>query len=1248
MIRRIWVAKRKEVAETEVRLAKEWREELGMNSVEGVRIWHRYDVEGASAELFARAKTVVFAEPPVDEWTEDWTPATDFSFAVELQPGQYDQRADSAEQCLRLLDPHTQARVKYATVYEVAGALSPLERTRLKEYVINPVETREASAEMPTTLQEEYPSPEKIAMLEGFTTATKTELQTLAGDLGLAMDLPDLACIQEYFAKTAQREPTITELRVLDTYWSDHCRHTTFATTLSHVEIEEGHFAAPIREAYEMYREHHAVMFAEKPRPETLMDMATLAVRVLRAEGKLQELDESEEINACTIRIEVERDGGTEPWLLLFKNETHNHPTEIEPFGGAATCLGGCIRDPLSGRAYVYQAMRITGSADPRQALEETLAGKLPQRVITTKAAAGYSSYGNQIGLATGEVKEYYHPGFVAKRMEVGAVVAAAPAEQVQREIPQPGDVVVLVGGRTGRDGCGGATGSSKEHGADSLLTCGAEVQKGNAPTERKLQCLFRRPEAARLIRRCNDFGAGGVAVAVGELAPGLDIDLDAVPKKYAGLDGTEIAISESQERMAVVLSPEDLDRFIALAAEENLEATVIARVTEEKRLVMRWRGDTIVDIEREFLDTNGAAREATVYIESPADNNYFATPELATEEIPAALEAALSSLNTASQQGLAERFDSTIGAGTVLMPFGGKRMVTPVDGMVAKIPVLEGETNTVSLMTHGYDPYLAEWSPFHGAWYAVWSSLAKITALGGNWRKAYLSLQEYFEKLGTAKSWGKPTAALLGAFAAQTEAEIGAIGGKDSMSGTFMDLHVPPTLLSFAVAPGNAATVVSPEWKHKGNALVLLETPLDEYGMPDTQVAMAHMDRLTTATANHQLAALTTVGRSGIAASAAISSFGNDLGVRISTQFTPGELFAHKPLAWIAEMTPEQAEEWAQEEHIRILGILEGSEIIYGSVALPLADLLKVWQNPLAHVFPIHGPQPAEKVATPTSQALPRRTRTGISIAKPSVLIPVMPGTNCEVDTARAFAKAGAEPEIIKVRNLTETSLEESVQQIAQAIERAQIIAFPGGFSAGDEPEGSGKFIATLFRHPLLVEKLTHYLENTDGLILGVCNGFQALVKLGLLPYGKVTDLTPQSPTLTYNTIGRHVSRYVTTRVTSTLSPWLMYTELDELHRIAVSHGEGRFIADAQVIAQLAQAGQIATCYTDEWGTPSMDPRDNPNGSVAAIEGITDPTGRIFGKMGHSERVGSYVAKNIPEPKEQPIFRAGVEYFTR
>ncbi len=1242
-IKRIYVRKKEGFRQEEERLVSALSEFLG-DRVKEAAVYHRYDVEGLTEAEYAQACITVFSEPPVDEASEA-LPAGDMVLAVEFLPGQYDQRADSAEQCLAVLTGKDDVRVRIALVYALRGDFQPGDREAVLKFFVNPVESREASLAPADTLDLPYEPPKAVPVVEGFRAMDEAALTALMKDMGLAMSYGDLAFIQAHYRDEEQRDPTVTEIRVFDTYWSDHCRHTTFGTTLSSVEVEEGRYTAPIAAALSEYEAARIELYgADTKRPVTLMDMATAAVKYLRRQGKLAEIDESDEVNACTIRVKAETENGEEDWLLLFKNETHNHPTEIEPFGGAATCLGGCIRDPLSGRAYVYQAMRVTGAGDPRTPLSETLAGKLPQKSLTVGAAKGYSSYGNQIGLATGEVVEYYHEGFVAKRMEIGAVVAAAPAENVIRLTPEPGDVVILVGGRTGRDGMGGATGSSKELNTESIETCGAEVQKGNPITERKIQCLFRRGEATRLIKRSNDFGAGGVSVAVGELTDGVDICLDRVPKKYEGLDGTELAISESQERMAVVVAAKDADEFIRYAAEENLEATVIATVTDKGRLTMRWWGDVIVDISRAFLNTNGVMETRQARIAAPAETDPFAAP--AVSSIKNAWISAMGELNNASAQGLGERFDGTIGAGTVLMPYGGLHQKTPADGMAAKLPVRKGETDTASFMTHGYDPELAVWSPFHGAVYAVLLSCARMAALGANWRKTYLTLQEYFEKLTDSASWGKPAAALLGAYAMQRRLGLGAIGGKDSMSGTFNDLHVPPTLVSFAVAPGRASEAVSQDWKQAGNALVLFDVPRDGADMPDTDVFAAHGDFLYEEVRKGHIASMKAVGRGGIAVTAAKMAFGSGLGAVFGGEVSPADAFRLRYGAILAETTPALAAEYAKRDHVSVIAVLGGSDMVLGGETVPVADLLRASEAALDPVFPLRAADlPGEVPALPAWSGV-RAAYPGAAIARPRVFIPVMPGTNCEVDSARAFERAGAEADVFIVRNRDQAELKASVEEMAARIRQAQIVMFPGGFSAGDEPDGSGKFIAALFRNPHLSDALGELLNNRDGLVLGICNGFQALIKLGLVPYGEFKPLTAEAPTLTFNTIGRHLSRYVTTRVASVKSPWLSLCREGELHSVAISHGEGRFIASDEQIRAWAANGQIATQYTDFDGHPTYDSRFNPNGSAWAIEGITSPDGRVLGKMGHSERCGENIAKNIDGNKHQPLFEAGVAYF--
>ncbi len=1242
-IKRVYVRKKDGFRQEEERLTKELGEFLG-SRIKGAAIYHRYDVEGISPEDYEKAKVTVFSEPPVDAVTET-LPEGDMVLGVEFLPGQYDQRADSAEQCLAILTGKDGIHVRCALVYVFSGAFEDGDRAKILKYLVNPVESREASLAPVDTLQMAFEEPKAVAVLTGFRGLDEAGLRAMMADLGLAMSYDDLAFIQTYYKDEEKRDPTITEIKVFDTYWSDHCRHTTFGTALTDVSVEDGKYTAPVKAALADYRAVRETLYgADTKRPVTLMDMATAAVKALRKEGKLTEMDESDEINACTIKVKVDTEEGEEDWLLLFKNETHNHPTEIEPFGGAATCLGGCIRDPLSGRAYVYQAMRVTGAGDPRTPLSETLPGKLPQRTITVTAAKGYSSYGNQIGLATGEVTEYYHPGYVAKRMEIGAVVAAAPAENVVRLAPEPGDVVIMVGGRTGRDGMGGATGSSKELNTESIETCGAEVQKGNPLTERKIQCLFRRGEVTRLIKRCNDFGAGGVSVAVGELTDGVDICLDKLPKKYEGLDGTELAISESQERMAVVVRAADAEKFIAYAAEENLEATIVADVTDKGRLTMRWRGDTIVDISRAFLNTNGVTQKKEADIAAPEETDPFAAPSLSS--VKEAWLSAMGELNNCSEQGLGERFDGTIGAGTVLMPFGGHDQKTPSDGMVAKLPLRKGETDTASFMTHGFDPYLSAWSPFHGAAYAVLLSCARMAALGADWRKTYLTLQEYFEKLTDKKSWGKPAAALLGAYTMQRRLGLGAIGGKDSMSGTFNTIHVPPTLVSFAVAPGKASEAVSQDWKHDGHVLVLFDVPHDEAGMPDLSAFKTHGDFLYSEVKKGHISSMKAVGHGGIAVTAAKMAFGSGIGAIFNTVLPKEEYFRPRYGAILVETTSKYGTEYAKRAHVSMIATLGGSDMRLAGETVPVADLLAASEKTLDPIFPLRAESlPGEVGDLPSWQGA-QVTFHGGAIAKPRVLIPAMPGTNCEVDSARAFERAGGRADIFIVRNRDQAELKASVEELAARMKEAQIVMFPGGFSAGDEPDGSGKFIAALFRNPLLETALDDLLHKRDGLVLGICNGFQALIKLGLVPYGEFKPLTADAPTLTFNTIGRHLSRYVTTCIVSTKSPWLALCREGELHNIAISHGEGRFIASDEQIRQWAENGQIATQYTDFAGRPTYDSRFNPNGSAWAIEGITSPDGRVLGKMGHSERYGANIAKNIDGNKYQPLFDAGITYF--
>lgn len=1243
-IRRLYVAKKGVFADEAKRMLADLQENLLIKGLTDINIFHRYDVAGLDDAAFEAAKTMIFSEPPVDAvYDELPVKEGDTVLAIEYLPGQYDQRADSAMQCLQMLTMQNDSLVRTARVVVLSGDLSDEDVAAIKHYCINPVEAREASLDPVDTLEMAWEQPADVAVIEGFTTMDDDALKALSAHMGLAMSFDDLKFCQTYFGEEEKRNPTVTEIRVIDTYWSDHCRHTTFMTELTDVAFEDGKFTAPIQRAYEAYKTTRENLNRKKP--QTLMDMATIAVKELKAAGKLQNLDESDEINACTIIIPVDVDGVEEEWLLLFKNETHNHPTEIEPFGGAATCLGGCIRDPLSGRSYVYQAMRVTGAGDPRQAVKDTLKGKLPQRTLTTGAAKGYSSYGNQIGLATGEVKEYYNQGFVAKRMEIGAVLGAAPRNNVVREAPVPGDIIILLGGKTGRDGCGGATGSSKKHTVESLETCGAEVQKGNALTERKIQRLFRRHEVTVLIKRCNDFGAGGVSVAIGELTDGLDINLDKVPKKYEGLDGTELAISESQERMAVVVAPEHVDEFMKYAAEENLEATIVAVATDTKRLVMHWRGQNIVNITRAFLDTNGVTQRRKAFVTAPEDKDFFTAPEV-TDVAKTWLDT-MGTLNIASEQGLAERFDSTIGARTVLMPFGGKYQKTPVEGMVAKIPVMNGKTTTASIFTHGYDPDLAIWSPFHGALYAVVQSIAKLVALGGDRKKVYLTMQEFFQSLGTnEKAWGQPVSALLGAYIAQKEMGVAAIGGKDSMSGTFENLTVPPTLVSFAIVPEHTKNIVSPEFKQPGNAVLLFDLPRDGEGVPDFDAFKANCDFLHEAVVAGKVKAMHAVGQGGVAAAIAQMAFGNGLGVEIDGSFSAQELFNLRYGAIVVEANTDDAVEWVRRDNVCRVGLTRGNGLMeIGDVKIALADLQKAWEEPLNGVFPIKSESGEGDAELPLFTTYgPRRSE---SFGKPRVFIPVCPGTNCEYDSAEAFERAGAVADVMVLRNNTAQDLAESIDEMAKRIAQAQIIMFPGGFSAGDEPEGSGKFIATLFRNPALTEALESLLYQRDGLALGICNGFQALIKLGLLPYGHVQPLKADSPTLTYNTIGRHLSRMVDTKVVSVMSPWFSNVKAGDVHTVAISHGEGRFVASPEQIRELAAKGQIATQYVDLSGKATYDSEYNPNQSVLAVEGITSPDGRVLGKMAHTERFSADdIFENISGNKLQPIFAAGVAYF--
>lgn len=1239
-IKRIFVEKKPEFAVEAKSLYHDLRDNLGIEQLTGVRIINRYDISLSNASVYERAKDIIFSEPPVDLVYEEELPLTgnEKVFAVEYLPGQYDQRADSAVQCLQIIDQNDKSSLASAKVIVLDGEISDEQLTAVKKYYINPVEAREADLAKPTSLQQEKVSADDVEILWGFKEMSETALKEFHQEMGLAMSLNDLAFCQKYFKKKEKREPTITEIKVIDTYWSDHCRHTTFSTKIDEVVWEDDPYSLMIQSAFREYQKSRSKVYGNEPKDMCLMDLAVIAAKELKKDGKLSDLDESEEINACSIVAEIETEKGKEEWLVMFKNETHNHPTEIEPFGGAATCLGGAIRDPLSGRSYVYQAMRVTGAADPRATVAETLPGKLPQRKITTGAAAGYSSYGNQIGLATGLVAETYHPKFVAKRMEIGAVIAAAPKENVVRERPVPGDLVVLLGGKTGRDGCGGATGSSKEHTEESLLNCGAEVQKGNPPTERKIQRLFRNAQVSRMIKRCNDFGAGGVSVAIGELTDGLQIELDKVPKKYAGLDGTELAISESQERMAVVIAKENLPEFLRLAKAENLEATVTAEVTEKARLKMIWRNKPIVDLSREFLDTNGVKQETKIKVVPPkSEENYFKQAVPKIDDLKQAWFANLQDLNVCSQKGLIERFDSTIGAGTVLMPLGGKEQLTPTEGMVAKLPLLNGETDDATAMAYGYNPYLADWSPFHGALYAVIESVAKTVLLGCDYSRVRLSLQEYFEKLGQdIERWGKPFSALLGAFTVQKELGIPAIGGKDSMSGTFKELNVPPTLVSFAVGMTKGALALPAEFQAAKNQVVLLPLMRNEVELPDFKALKANLVKVQQLIKEGKILSGSTVKAGGLAGAVSKMAFGNKIGFKFTKEMSNEDLFMPNLGSLVLELSADlNIKKELAGLNYRLLGQTINKNLIkVNKLTLDLNELLEAWMSPLERIFPTKAESEPEKVLPLFTE---RNTKKPASlIARPKVFIPVFPGTNCEYDSAAAFRRAGAEPDIFVFRNLTGNDIADSVLEMEKRIKEAQIIMFPGGFSAGDEPEGSGKFIAAVFRNPRLMEAVHELLYQRDGLILGICNGFQALIKLGLLPEGKIGRLTADSPTLTYNQIGRHISCLVKTKVVSVLSPWFSETEAGEEHTIAISHGEGRFIASQEAAEKLLANGQIATQYIE----------GNPNGSVWGIEGITSPDGRVLGKMGHSERLQNGIYRNVPGNKDQKLFVSGVKYF--
>ncbi len=1253
-MRRIYVEKKKEYAVEAAGLLADLVGTLGMTQLTGLRIVNRYDIAGLSDEDYEAAKRVVLSEPPVDTVHDETLeiPEGVKSFAIELLPGQYDQREDFAAQCVQLISQGKRPAVAAAKVILLEGNLTDADVEKIKKCTINPVEAQEASTQKPDSLEMSWEAPKPVAIIKGFTQFSKEELHQFLTEQELAMSEADLAFIQEYFQKEG-RNPSITEIKVLDTYWSDHCRHTTFETNLEKINIEESVYTEPIQQALERYlKDREFVYGKDTERPVTLMDMACLATKKMKKEGHLPDLDASEEINACSIVVPITVDGNEEEWLVMFKNETHNHPTEIEPFGGAATCLGGAIRDPLSGRSYVYQAMRVTGSGDPRTPYDKTLVGKLPQRKITQGAAAGYSSYGNQIGLATGLVEEYYHNRFVAKRMEVGAVIGAAPRDAVVRERPSDGDLVVLLGGRTGRDGMGGATGASKEHTTKSLSECGAEVQKGNPPNERKIQRLFRNPEVTRLIKRCNDFGAGGVSVAIGELAPGLVINLDKVPKKYEGLDGTELAISESQERMAVVIAAKDLKAFMDAADEENLEATVVAEVSKDPRLVMYWRGEKIVDLSRAFLDTNGISQKADVEVEAitaPSPFNEIPEQVQGLSSIKDRWLRNLDRLNVCSQEGLGERFDGTIGRGTVIMPFGGKRQLTQSEGMAARIPVLGGKTTAASVMAAGYNPNVACWSPYHGGMYAVVESVCRAAALGADPSKLRLSMQEYFPKLHDSKHWGQPLSALLGAYEACCELGLPAIGGKDSMSGTFMDLEVPPSLISFAVGVMDGRDTISNEFKKAGHTVVFLPASCDEHEVIDYDALKKLLASLHKGILSKRVITAGVVKEGGVAAAISAMCLGNELGFSFVKPFLHEEcLFTLQPAGFLVELEDgADAEEVFAGTDLLVLGTLtDEGKVVVNDTEISLAEIEAAYTKTLDKIFPMKAPRKEKKDVRMPAYTNDLPLTAPYNVAKPTVFIPVFPGINCEYDTAAAFEAAGAKTDIFVIRNLTPDAIKESVEEMAKRMKQAQIMALPGGFSAGDEPDGSGKFMATMFRNPTLTEAVEDLLTNRDGLILGICNGFQALIKLGLVPYGHIVPLKDDSPTLTFNTIGRHISRMVDTKVVSNKSPWLSLCEPGDIHTIAVSHGEGRFVATEEEIKHLVANGQIGTQYVDLAGNPTMESPYNPNGSFYAVESVTSPDGRVLGKMGHSERYTDGLMKNIPGNKFQPIFLSGVQYF--
>ncbi len=1262
-VRRLYVEKKPVYAVAAKELFSEIKSFLGIKTVTNVRVLIRYDVENVSDEVYAQAVNTVFSEPPVDDVYQESFQNTGKSFSVEALPGQFDQRADSAEQCVKLLKEDEEPVIRTATTYVIEGDITDEELAAIKNHCINPVDSRECGEEKPETLEDHFAEPADVAIFDGFSVMEEAPLKELYDSLNLAMTFADFQWIQKYFAEEEKRDPSMTEIRVLDTYWSDHCRHTTFSTELTHVEIPDGFYAAPLRETFAEYNDNFKILYKDRnDKFVCLMDLALAAAKILKKNGLLTDQEESDEINACSIVVPVEVDGETEEWLVNFKNETHNHPTEIEPFGGAATCLGGAIRDPLSGRTYVYQAMRVTGAADPTVSVKDTLEGKLPQKKLVQGAAHGYSSYGNQIGLATGYVKEIYHPNYVAKRMEIGAVMGAAPRRAVQRLTSDPGDRIILLGGRTGRDGIGGATGSSKAHNTESTTECGAEVQKGNPPTERKIQRLFRREEVSYIIKKCNDFGAGGVSVAIGELADGLRVNLDLVPKKYAGLDGTELAISESQERMAVVVAPEDVDQFLAYAAEENLEAIEVAIVTEDPRLVLEWRGKEIVNLSRAFLDTNGAHQETEVIVDLPSvEDNYtkkFAAAgvaeDLARGDVKSAWLDTLSNLNVASQKGLVERFDGSIGAGSVFMPFGGKYQLTETQSMVAKLPVMKGTSDTVTMMAYGFDPYLSSWSPYHGANYAIVESVARIVAAGGDYKKIHFTYQEFFRRMSSdPHRWSQPFAALLGAYKAQLALGLASIGGKDSMSGTFNDIDVPPTLVSFAVDVAKEGDIITPEYKAAGNVLGYFTLKRDAYDLPDYEHLKKLYEAVQKLIADRVIVSAYATDAYGIAAAVSRQAFGNKLGIKINDDVAPETFFGFATGNIVAEIDAAKADSVAAvlaeaglAEDYTVIGSVTGDgAFTYGDAVISVDEAVSAWTAPLEKVFPTKAVLDTTPVASDVYEAKSIYVAKN-KIARPTVFIPVFPGTNCEYDSARVFEQAGADTIVKVFRNRNAQDIRESVEAFAEGIDQSQIIMFPGGFSAGDEPEGSAKFFATAFRNEKMKEAVTKLLNERDGLALGICNGFQALIKLGLVPYGEITEQKADSPTLTYNTIGRHISKEAYIKVVSNKSPWLAQAELGGVYTNPASHGEGRFVAPAEWIEKLKANGQIATQYVDPEGNASMDEEWNINGSFESIEGITSPDGRVLGKMCHSERQGEAVAINIFGEQDMKIFESGVAYF--